>query len=159
MKIKILSRLNIILASLIAMLGFGCKAQKTAVNTTQDQAAPEKKERVVRNKEIMCLYGPPPSERVRQEKLRQERERREKEKEEARAAALKAKEEARMKAEEEARMKAEEEARMKAEEEAAHRKAEEEKAAEEVRKKAELQDEPAVVLYGALPVDFIEEPK
>ena len=151
MKIKILSRLNIILASLIAMLGFGCKAQKAATNTTQDQAAPEKKERVVRNKEIMCLYGPPPSERVRQEKLRQERERREKEKEEARAAALKAKEEA--------RMKAEEEARMKAEEEAAHRKAEEEKAAEEARKKAELQDEPAVVLYGALPVDFIEEPK
>lgn len=143
MKIKILSRLNIILASLIAMLGFGCKAQKAAVNTTQDQTAPEKKERVVRNKEIMCLYGPPPSERVRQEKFRQERERREKEKEEARAAAL----------------KAEEEARMKAEEEAAHRKAEEEKAAEEARKKAELQDEPAVVLYGALPVDFIEEHK
>lgn len=143
MKIKILSRLNIILASLIAMLGFGCKAQKAAVNTTQDQTAPEKKERVVRNKEIMCLYGPPPSERVRQQKLREERERREKEKEEARAAAL----------------KAEEEARMKAEEEAAHRKAEEEKAAEEARKKAELQDEPAVVLYGALPVDFIEEQK
>lgn len=143
MKIKILSRLNIILASLIAMLGFGCKAQKAATNTTQDQTAPEKKERVVRNKEIMCLYGPPPSERVRKEKLRQERERREKEKEEARAAAL----------------KAEEEARMKAEEEAAHRKAEEEKAAEEARKKAELQDEPAVVLYGALSVDFIEEPK
>lgn len=143
MKIKILSRLNIILASLIAMLGFGCKAQKAAVNTTQDQTAPEKKERVVRNKEIMCLYGPPASERVRQQKLRQERERREKEKEEARAAAL----------------KAEEEARMKAEEEAAHRKAEEEKAAEEARKKAELQDEPAVVLYGALPVDFIEEQK
>lgn len=143
MKIKILSRLNIILASLIAMLGFGCKAQKAATNTTQDQTAPEKKERVVRNKEIMCLYGPPPSERVRKEKLRQERERREKEKEEARAAAL----------------KAEEEARMKAEEEAAYRKAEEEKAVEEARKKAELQDEPAVVLYGALPVDFIEEPK
>jgi alpha-galactosidase/6-phospho-beta-glucosidase family protein len=143
MKIKILSRLNIILASLIAMLGFGCKAQKAAVNTTQDQTAPEKKERVVRNKEIMCLYGPPASERVRQQKLREERERREKEKEEARAAAL----------------KAEEEARMKAEEEAAHRKAEEEKAAEEARKKAELQDEPAVVLYGALPVDFIEEQK
>ena len=143
MKIKILSRLNIILASLIAMLGFGCKAQKAATNTTQDQTAPEKKERVVRNKEIMCLYGPPASERVRQQKLRQERERREKEKEEARAAAL----------------KAEEEARMKAEEEAAHRKAEEEKAAEEARKKAELQDEPAVVLYGVLPVDFIEEQK
>lgn len=143
MKIKILSRLNIILASLIAMLGFGCKAQKAAVNTTQDQTAPEKKERVVRNKEIMCLYGPPASERVRQQKLRQERERREKEKEEARAAAL----------------KAEEEARMKAEEEAAYRRAEEEKAAEEARKKAELQDEPAVVLYGALPVDFIEEQK
>ena len=143
MKIKILSRLNIILASLIAMLGFGCKAQKAATNTTQDQTAPEKKERVVRNKEIMCLYGPPASERVRQQKLREERKRREKEKEEARAAAL----------------KAEEEARMKAEEEAAHRKAEEEKAAEEARKKAELQDEPAVVLYGALPVDFIEEQK
>ena len=143
MKIKILSRLNIILASLIAMLGFGCKAQKAATNTTQDQTAPEKKERVVRNKEIMCLYGPPASERVRQQKLREERKRREKEKEEARAAAL----------------KAEEEARLKAEEEAAHRKAEEEKAAEEARKKAELQDEPAVVLYGALPVDFIEEHK